>query len=423
MTSLPRTIDTVVVGAGQAGLTMSRHLQRAGRDHVVLERRATLGGGWQDRWDGFRLVGPNWTASFPDAPYDGPDPDGFMPRDEIVGRIAGYARSIDAPVVLEASVERLRPDGSGGGFVLDTGHGPVAARQVVVATGGFHVPHVPAVAAGLSPRVTSLHAHDYRRPGDLPPGGVLVVGSGQTGVQLVEELVAAGREVFIAVGATGRVPRRYRGRDIFFWLSQLAERGEALGVALPTVDQLPHPSRRLAGNPALSGHGGGHETNVRAYGRDGATLLGRVDAIAGERVRFAPGLRANLAMADRFFEERFREAVDEFITAAGIDASPAEPPVTVDFEPAEVEELDLARSGIGTVLWTTGYRQSLGWIEPPITDELGFARQVRGVSNVPGLFFIGSLWQHDQTSATLVGLRRDAKFLAERMGLATAGDG
>ena len=204
MTDLPAKVDTVVVGAGQAGLTMSWHLQRAGRDHVLLDRRATLGGGWRDRWDRFRLVSPNWTASFPGAPYDGDDPDGYMPRDEIAGRVAAYAGSIGAPVVLETAVQQLRADGDG--FELRTGRGPVRAREAIVATGGFHVPHIPDLARALPARVLSLHSAGYRHEADLPPGAILVVGSGQTGVQLVEELRAAGREVYLSVGRAGRAP-------------------------------------------------------------------------------------------------------------------------------------------------------------------------------------------------------------------------
>jgi putative flavoprotein involved in K+ transport len=417
MSTLPSRVDAAVIGAGQAGLIMSWHLRGAGREHVVLERRSSLGGGWQDRWDAFRLVSPNWTTSFPDAPYDGPDPDGFMQRDELVGRVARYAETIGAPVVMDAGVVRLsaRPDG---GFLLDTAQGPVLAREVVVATGGFHRPHVPAIAGGLSKRVQSLHSADYRREADLPPGGVLVIGSGQTGVQLVEELRVAGRDVYLCVGSAGRVPRRYRGRDVFFWLAQMCNHGEEYGFPLPTVDKLPDPRRRLAGNPHLSGHGGGHDTDLRRIGKEGTKLLGRLTAIDGERVHLAGDLHDNLAAADRFFAERFQESVDGLIAAAGFDSPPAEPPPAIEFTPPIPEELNLRDAGVGTVLWTTGYRQDLGWIDPPITDELGFARQVRGVSEVPGLYFIGSLWLHDQTSATLVGVARDARALAERMGLA-----
>jgi putative flavoprotein involved in K+ transport len=193
---LPRSIDTVVVGAGQAGLIMSWHLRATGRPHVVLDRRGTLGGGWQDRWDGFVLVGPNWTTGLPGFPYDDADPDGFMPRDAVSARMRRYAEVIGAPVVCSTEVRRLtagRADGRR--FHLETSQGPVDADDVIVATGAFHRPKVPPAAAGLSPRVTQIHAHDYRNVGQLPRGGVLIVGSGQTGVQLAEELHEAGRDV------------------------------------------------------------------------------------------------------------------------------------------------------------------------------------------------------------------------------------
>ncbi len=411
--ALPRKIDTLVVGAGQAGLTMSWFLRRSGRDHVLVDRRARLGGGWLDRWESFKLVSPNWTASFPGFAYDGPDPDGFMPRDEIAGRVAAYATAISAPVVLETEVRRLAAR-AGGGFRAETSQGTVDAREVIVATGGFHVPRLPACAAGLSNRVQSLHSHAYRNERQLPSGAVLVVGSGQSGVQLVEELRAAGRRVLLSVGTAGRVPRRYRGRDLFFWLRQLAERGDELGTPLPTVERLPDPRRRLAGNPHLSGHGGGHETDLRRMALEGTTLLGRLEAMDGERVRFADDLSRNLAAADRFFAERFAPLIDAFIARAGIGAPPDDR-APFDHEPTQERELDLARAGVSTVLWTCGYSFDYGWIELPIFDALGFPRQRRGVTDVPGLYFIGSLWQHTQASATLVGLDLDAKVLAESM--------
>jgi putative flavoprotein involved in K+ transport len=414
--TLPKRIDTVVIGAGQAGLTMSWFLQRGGRDHVLLDRRARLGGGWLDRWDGFRLVSPNWTASFPGFAYTGPDPDAFMPRDEIAGRVAAYAGKIAAPVVLETEVHRLAAR-AGGGFRLETSQGAIDAREVIVATGGYHAPRTPPCACALPRRVLGVHSHSYRNERELPPGAVLVVGSAQSGVQIVEELREAGRRVFLCVGGAGRVPRRYRGRDFFHWARQLAERGDALGTPLPTADKLPDPRRRLAANPHLSGHGGGHEINLRRFAAEGTTLLGRLEAFEGERVRLVPDLGANLAAADRFFDERFRQLIDTFIERAGIDAPPDDR-VQLDYEPPEIRELDLAREGISTVLWTTGYRLDYGWIDLPIFDSMGFPRQTRGVSEVPGLYFIGSLWQHTQASATLVGVDLDARALAERMGMA-----
>ena len=412
-----RSVDAVVIGAGQAGLSMSHLLRQAGREHLVLERRETLGGGWQDRWDGFQLVSPNWTLSLPGSPYDGPDPDGFMPRDEIVERLRRYGDAVGAPVELGVEVTRLAARENGATrFRLETSAGAIDARTVVVAAGGFQVPHLPPVASDLPPDIQQLHVHDYRRESDLPPGGVLVVGSGQSGVQVADELVAAGRRVVLAVGRCGRVPRRYRGRDIFFWLDQLMRHGEAAGVPLPTADKLPNPAFRYACNPHLSGHRGGHTVNLRAMGRDGVTLVGRLDAAVGSRVSFGPGLSESLAAADRFFVERFRDSIETLISFRGIDAPDDAPEEVVDFEPPEIAELDLAAEGIGTVLWTCGYRLGFRrWIDLPIFDEFGFPIGSRGMPAAPGLAFLGVPWQMDQASGNLVGVARDAEYLASRM--------
>jgi putative flavoprotein involved in K+ transport len=243
-----RSVETVVVGGGHSGLIVSRFLSAAGREHVVLDRRSALGGGWQDRWDAFRLVSPNWMTSVPGFDYRGDDPDGFMPRDEVVAHFRGYADAIHVPVELETDVTRLVPldDGGAARFRLTTSRGPIDARDVIVAGGPFQVPHIPQAAEGFSSSILQLHSHHYRNPTALPPGGVLLVGSGQTGVQLAEELIAAGRDVTMAVGHCGRVPRRYRTKDVFWWFRQLATRGVAVGTRLPSVDKLPNPRARFA---------------------------------------------------------------------------------------------------------------------------------------------------------------------------------
>ena len=404
-----REVETVVVGAGQAGLVMSSLLRDAGREHVLLDRRTTLGGGWQDRWDEFRLVTPNWVTALPGFPYDGPEPDGFMRRDDVVGRVRRYAEVIAAPVELDSSVTRLSPlSGSGRRFRIETNRATFDANDVVVAAGGFHSPRIPAVGANLPKRILQVHSHKYRNEAALPPGAVLVVGSGQSGVQLAEELHAAGRRVILSVGHCGRVPRRYRGQDIFKWMVALATRGK-----LPTVDTLPDPRLRFAGNPHLSGHGGGHETNLRRFADDGMRLVGHLENVDGERVRFAPDLSANLRFADTFFDERMRTGIDTVIEMAGIDAPPddREP---FDYEPPEVPELDLAAEGVSSVVWTSGYRLDFGWIDMPIFDEQGAPRHVRGVTEVPGLTFLGLPWQLNQGSATFFGVASDAGYLAER---------
>jgi putative flavoprotein involved in K+ transport len=278
----PRAVETAVIGAGQTGLAMSWLLRQAGREHVVLERRPTLGGGWQDRWDAFRLVSPNWTTGVPGFDYDGTDPDGFMPRDEIVARFRRYAEVIAAPVELDTAVTRLtrRADGRPG-FHLETRRGAIDAREVIVAAGAFPAPRIPASASGFARRIAQVHSHHYRNADSLPPGAVLLIGSGQSGVQLAEELRAAGRRVFLSVGHCGRAPRSYRGRDVFWWLRELAVRGEGVGAPLPMVERLPDPRLRFACNPHLSGHGGGHDTNLRRFAAEGMRLVGRQPGYGG----------------------------------------------------------------------------------------------------------------------------------------------
>lgn len=243
-----------------------------------------------------------------------------------------------------------------------------------------------------------------------------MVGSGQSGAQLAEELLEAGRRVFLSVGSAGRMPRRYRGRDAISWLSEVAHDGGRHGVALPTVEMLPTPQAKFAGNPSLSGHGGGHDTNLREFASRGMTLLGRIERIDGETLRLARDLPSNLLRADRFFDERFKRLFDLYIEAAGI-AAPPDDRVAFEFEPVVVDELDLAGAGISTVVWTTGYRLDFGWIDLPIFDEFGYPRQRRGVTEVPGLYFVGLIWQHTLVSATLLGVALDVAHVAGQMGL------
>lgn len=406
-----RTVDTVIVGAGQAGLLMSHLLGEAGRERVVLERRATLGGGWQDRWDEFCLVSPNWTVGLPGLPYDGSDPDGFMARDELIAHWRRYAAVTDAPVELETDVTRLVADADGASrFLLSTSGVPIRARSVVVAGGPFGTPHVPAIAHGLAPSILSLHAHEYRRAQMLPPGGFLLVGSGQTGVQLAEELAAAGRQVTLSVGRCGSAPRSYRGHDIFWWFRQLATTGAANGVRLPTVDGLPSPAARFACNPQLSGHDGGHSVDLRRMAASGIRIVGRLEALEGTAARFRPDLAATLRFAETWFDERLRPLCDAFAERTGGTFPPAELE-RFAFDVPEVPQLDLAAEGISTVLWTSGYRPAFEWVELPVLDEYGLPRQRGGITEVPGLTFIGTPWLVDMGSANLVGLGRDAEAL------------
>ncbi len=409
-----RSVETVVVGAGQAGLLMSWHLRQAGREHLVLDRRTTLGGGWQDRWDGFQLVGPNWMVSMPGYDYQGAKPDGFMGRDELIDHWRSYAAVIAAPVELETDVERLDSLEGGGGarFRLTTSRGLIDARHVIVAGGPFQTPKIPAIGAGLAPAIHSVHAHDYRSPDELPPGRVLIVGTGQTGVQLAEELLAAGREVLISVGHCWSAPRRYRGQDIFWWLRTIGTDGPRVGVSLPTARQLPSPAARFACNPHLSGHGGGHTVSLRRMAaEDGVRLVGRLESAEGTTVHIRPDLAENLEYGDASFDQRLRPLCEAYIAATG-DAYPAHESVTYAFDPPEVTELELSDEGVSTVLWSSGYRPGFGWIGLPVVDELGLPIQADGATPVDGLTFIGTPWLVDMGSANLVGLVRDAETLA-----------
>ncbi len=415
--TLPSRTPILIIGAGQAGLTVSHILAKAGRDHHVVERRSTLGGGWQDRWDGFRLVTPNQFCSFPGQPYDGPEPDGFMPRDEIVSRVAGYASCSGAPVTLDTAVERLEPR-EVGGFRVQTSAGEVAADEVIVATGSYHLPRIPALAAGLPADIHQLHSHEYRNPGALPPGSVLVVGAGQTGIQLTDELTAAGRRVFLAVGSNGWTPRRYRGRDIFRWLVRLATDGPKYDVHAPTVDTLPDPRMRLAGTPQLTGHHGGRRdvSLRRMAAEDGVTLLGHIEGIEGTRVTLAPDLNARLRRAEGFFDQLLRGLIDTYIERAELGSPPADL-APYAYDPPERTALDLRAEAISTVLWTTGYRMDHSWIAAPVADEMGIPRQHHGVSDIPGLSFIGLLWQQSQASATLGGPALDVAAVTAHLGV------
>ena len=342
-----------------------------------------------------------------------------MPRDEIASRVARYAVTIDAPVVLETAVERLRV--AGDGFELETNQGPVRAREVIVATGGFHIPLIPQVARAMSARVLSLHSAAYRRETTCRPGPSSWSGRVRPGCSSSKSCARPGGSVY-SVGATGRVPRRYRGRDIFFWLSQLGERGEALGTPLPNVATLPDPRRRLAGNPHLSGHDGGHDTDLRQIAESGTTLLGRLMAIDGERVHLAADLGANLAFADGFFEERFRKLIDAFIEASGIDCRrPSRP----QRSPRATGHRG-ARSGVsGDLDRPLGDRLSAGFRLDRASDHGRDGLRPSGPwrDRDPGPLPHRITGSADQRSATLFGVGRDARILAERIAIGTADGG
>jgi len=395
-------VDVVIVGAGQAGLSLSHELAAAGREHVVLER-GRIGETWRGRWDSFCLVIPNWTVQLPGGHYRGDDPDGFMPKNEIVSHLMTYAESFRAPVRDGVTVTSLEA-AENGAFLLRTSSGQIRAKRVILASGGYQKAHRPPAAAELPASVHVIDAEDYANPTALPPGTVLVVGSGQTGCQLAEELSVAGRRVSLACGRAPWIPRRIEGRDTIAWLNETPWFDVRLS-------DLPSPAARLLANPQMSGRHGGHDLNYRTLQAQGVRLLGHFIGAAHGRAHFAPDLAQSLAFGDARYAD-----VCELIRKACATRSlrapemPPPPPFVAD-APESV-----ALSDLGTVIFTSGFRPDYtSWVRfPQAFDEGGFPIQRDGSSiTVPGLHFMGVHFQRKRKSATFLGAGEDATVLAE----------
>ncbi|WP_380164309.1 MSMEG_0569 family flavin-dependent oxidoreductase [Jannaschia sp. R86511] len=407
----PRRTQVVVVGGGQAGLSASWFLCRDGVDHVVLEA-VTAGHEWAStRWDSFTLVTPNWQCRLPGYAYDGPDPDGFMTRDEVVAWLAGYPRTFGPPLRERTRVTRLSQDGAGGFLVAAEGpDGPELwqAEHVVLATGGYHRPVVPSWAPSLDPGLpdglVQLHSAQYRRPDALPPGAVLVVGTGQSGAQIAEDLHLAGRSVHLAVGSAPRVARRHRGRDVMTWLAQMGVYERPVGTTPGGV-----PAREKT-NHYVTGRGGGRDVDLRAFARDGMVLHGRVTGGAGRTVQVTPTVGAALDAADAVYASINRD-VDAWIEAQGIDAPSAAPYEPVWRPAAEHTELDLHEAGVTSVVWAVGYRADWSWVDVGVFTGGGRPSHTRGVTGVPGLYLLGLPWLHTWGSGRFLGVAVDAEHV------------
>jgi putative flavoprotein involved in K+ transport len=399
-------VETVIVGGGQAGLATSYHLKQHDREHIVLEREDRPASAWRNgRWDSFTLVSPNWTFKMPGAEYSGDDPDGFMPRTLVIHRFERYIAGFDLPVRLGVTVTAVEPLAENRGYLVTTDAGTIEAENVVVATGLFQRPKVSPVGAKLPATVQQLHSGQYRNPRALPEGAVLVVGTAQSGCQIAQELYQSGRKVYLCVGSAGRIPRRYRGRDIFEWL-------DPLGFFDRTEADLPSPRAKFAGNPALSGHLRGQTLNVHRFARDGVTLLGHLRGADGDTLHLAPDLKESLAKSDAF-ESQIIASIDEYIEKAGLDVPAEELPVMRDgYSAEEITELSLQAAGITTVIWATGYDFDFNLVRLPVTDEFGYPIEKRGVTEYPGLYFVGLPWLYKMKSGLLLGVGEDAEFIA-----------
>jgi putative flavoprotein involved in K+ transport len=394
--------DTIVIGAGQAGLAMSNYLSEVGREHIVLER-AMVADRWRSqRWDSLMFQFPNWSLQLPGKKYDGPAPAAFSHKDEVRTFIEEYARQIRAPVSTGVEVRALSEERNC--YVLATSAGDYRATHVVIATGPYQRARVPPIAAGLPELIAQVHAGDYRNPVQLPPGAVLVVGSGASGCQIAEELLAAGRKVFFAIGRHRRMPRHYRGHDAFWWRREL-------GMLDITVDEAPVERRQP---PLVTGIGGGHTVCIRSYAKDGMTLLGHVQEIRNGTLFLADDLERNLDAGDRTYDD-FTATVDRHIEEQGLDSPEEAFSDERATQPAHREMLNLREERIGSVIWATGYAYDFRWVRLPIFDERGLPVQRRGATSVRGIYFLGLSWMHKAKSAFLGGVGEDAQHIAESL--------
>ncbi|MFG0611578.1 flavin-containing monooxygenase [Delftia sp. WSY_14] len=411
MTAEIQTINTLVVGAGQAGIAASEHLSQLGVEHLVLERQRIAQAWRTGRWDSLVANGPAWHDRFPGLEFKG-DRDGFPGKDEVADYFEEYVRQIKAPVRTGVEVRRVTRNQGRPGFTVQTSEGVIEARNVIAATGPFQVPVIPPIApaAPAAPADGSLlqiHSAHYHRPAQLPEGAVLVVGAGSSGVQIADELQRAGRKVFLSVGAHDRPPRAYRGRDFCWWLGVLGEWDAA--IAKPGREHV---------TIAVSGARGGHTVDFRALGHQGITLVGLTESFADGRVRFRDDLAENIANGDANYLAML-DAADDYIRRNGLDL-PEEPEARRRLPDPEcvrqpLRELDLAAAGITSIIWATGYRVDFSWLQVDSFEPGGKPRHHRGVGHEPGIYFLGLPWLSRRGSSFIWGVWHDAKFVADHI--------
>ena len=398
-------LTSIIIGAGQCGLAMSRHLSARSVDHLILERGGVANSWRTERWDALRLLTPNWMGGLPDAPYRGPDPDGFMSMPEVIGRLSGYAREIKAPVRGGVSVHRVAPMGDG--YVVETDHGPFACRNLVMATGACNLPAVPGCAGDVPGGVQMLTPFDYKRPADLPDGRVLVVGGSATGVQLAREIQLSGRQVILSVGEHVRVPRRYRGRDIKWWLDALG----LIGQRIEDVDDVARvrrtPSLQLAGLP--------EDVDLNALSGIGVEVVGRLAGIRDGKAVFSGALANHCAMADLKLN-RLLGLIDDLARSRGLDAMlpPADRPAPTRIPSRPRLEVGLSDGTISAIVWATGFRPDHSWLDMPVFDRRGRLAHDRGVV-APGLYAMGLPFMRRRNSTLIGGAGDDARELAAHM--------
>ncbi len=405
-TSQPPHYDIIIIGGGQAGLSLSWYMAQAGIHHIVLERSEIFHAWKRERWDSFCLVTPNWQCKLPGYEYTGANPNGFMVKSEIIEFVDGFAKSFDAPVYEGVEVTALMQDSVG--FFLTTSKGKFTASQVCIATGGYHTPITPRMAERLPPRLMQIHANEYRNPLQLPEGAVLVVGTGQSGCQIAEDLHLAGRKVHLAVGSAPRVSRFYRGRDVVDWLQDMGH------YELAVTDHPLQEGVRGKANHYVTGRDGGRDIDLRKFALEGMNLHGHLDAVTGERLEFANDLADSLNYADRV-NDRIKDSIDAYISSQKI-AAPEEARYVPVWQPTGISPvLDLAAADINSIIWCVGYQPDYSWVHVPVFTGLGVPSHFRGVTSVPGLYFLGLPWLHTWGSGRFAAIARDAAHLSSHI--------
>jgi putative flavoprotein involved in K+ transport len=397
-------IGTVIVGGGQAGLAISYYLTQEGREHVALERASAVANAWRNqRWDSFTLVTSNFQLRMPGAEYSGNDPYGFMSLAEVVEYFDNYVERFRLPVL--CGVEVFSVEKVGDGYVVRTSEKNYQAENVVIATGLYQSPKIPPFSVEIPPSVLQLHSMEYKNASTLPEGAVLVVGTGQSGAQIAQELYQSGRKVYLSIGSAGRVPRRYRGRDISDWFTRI-------GIFDTKVGELKSAADKFHPNPQISGKNGGQSLNLHQFARDGAILLGHVRNAHEGQLILTPDLKETLAAVDQFEIDALKK-IDDYISRVGLAAPTENIPRLLDgYKEEEVTELNLQEVGISTAVWATGYAFDFSLVKLPIFDSDGYPIQKRGVTRYPGLYFLGLPWLYNRRSGILFGVGDDAAYLA-----------
>ncbi len=410
-------IDTVIIGGGHAGLTMSYFLSQRGLEHVVLERGRVAERWISERWDSFCFQFPNWTIELPGYKYQYEDPDGFVPGREIVRFIQEYANFIKAPVRCGVDVTALEISSNSMRYLLRMNAGAIEANNVVIATGSRQRAIIPPFSCDVPNDIRQLHSSGYRNAGELPPGAVLVVGSGASGFQIAEDLHQGGRQVYICVGRHLPLARRYRGRDYAWWAVELGLYERRRADLLATLQN----AASLPPGPLLTGVNGGYETDLRELAAKGIVLLGRLKAVKGATLAFAPDLEDNLAEGEAWLAN-YKKSVDDHVAKNKLDvpeqSTPAQsPPRLEGSASAPILELDLRATGITSIIWATGFGNDYDWLKLPLLDKRGEPLHERGVTQFPGIYFLGLRWLYKLRSGFLSygGPAEDAAYLAEQI--------